>query len=71
MDLIGLAVHMFARWSQENFFKYAREHYNLDRLAGYATQEITDPIEVVNPQYRKLDGEVRSTNGKLRRCLAL
>jgi len=71
MDLIGLAVHMFARWSQENFFKYAREHYNLDRLAGYATQEITDPIEVVNPQYRKLDGEVRSTNGKLRRSLAV
>lgn len=27
-----LAVAMFARWSQENFFKYAREHYNLDRL---------------------------------------
>ena len=27
-----LAAAMFARWSQENFFKYAREHYNLDRL---------------------------------------
>jgi hypothetical protein len=47
MELIALALHMFARWSQENFFKYAREHYNLDRLAGYATQEITDPIEVL------------------------
>lgn len=49
INLILLAVYMFARWSQENYFKYAREHYNLDRLAGYATQEITDPIEVVNP----------------------
>ncbi len=28
-----LAVAMFARWSQENFFKYAREHFGLDRLA--------------------------------------
>ena len=71
MDLIALALHMFARWSQENFFKYAREHYNLDRLAGYATQEITDPIVVVNPLYRKLDGEVRSANGKLSRSLAV
>jgi hypothetical protein len=71
MDLIALALHMFARWSQENFFKYAREHYNLDSLAGYATQEITDPIEVVNPLYRKLDAEVRSANAKLSRSLAV
>ena len=71
IDLTLLAVNMFARWSQENYFKYAREHYSLDRLAGYDTQEITEPIEVVNPQYRKLDGEVRSANGKLSRALAL
>ena len=56
---------------RENYFKYAREHYNLDRLAGYGTQEISDPIKVVNPQYRKLDSEVRSANGKLSRSLAL
>jgi hypothetical protein len=71
LEFIGLAVNMFARWSQENYFKYSREHFNLDRLAGYSTQEITDPIEVVNPKYRALDGQVRSTNGKLSRTLAL
>ena len=27
-----LAVHMFNRWGQENFFKYMKEHYGLDRL---------------------------------------
>jgi prepilin-type processing-associated H-X9-DG protein len=27
-----VAAAMFARWSQENFFKYMREHYGLDRL---------------------------------------
>ena len=27
-----LAPAMFARWSQENFFKYMRENFNLDRL---------------------------------------
>lgn len=65
-----LAVAMFARWSQENFFKYTRKHYGLDRLVDYSTHEITAPIEVVNPAYRQLDGQVRSANGKLSRLMA-
>jgi prepilin-type processing-associated H-X9-DG protein len=69
-DLAWLAAAMFARWSQENFFKYCRNHYGLDRLIDYKTAEITDPILVVNPAYRKLDGQVRSTNGKLSRAMA-
>ncbi|MGH9631264.1 MAG: putative transposase, partial [Bryobacteraceae bacterium] len=34
-DYTTLAASMFARWSQENFYKYMRQHYNLDRLAEY------------------------------------
>ena len=65
-----LALAMFARWSQENFFKYAREQFGLDRLIDYRTEEISDPLRVVNPAYRQLDGQVRSTTGKLSRRLA-
>lgn len=65
-----LAVAMFSRWSQENFFKYAREHYNLDRLVDYRTEAISDPLQVVNPDHRRLDGQVRSCTGKLTRRLA-
>jgi hypothetical protein len=65
-----LAAAMFARWSQENFFKYAREHFSLDRLADYRTEAISDPLQVVNPDYRHLDGQVRSLAGKLSRRLA-
>jgi hypothetical protein len=65
-----LAMAMFARWSQENFFKYAREHFGLDRLVDYRTEEISDPLRVVNPAYRHLDGQVRSATGKLTRRLA-
>ena len=65
-----LAGQMFARWSQENFFRYARENFGLDRLADYSTEEITDPIRVVNPAYRRLDSQVRSANGKLSRLHA-
>ncbi len=65
-----LALAMFARWSQENFFKYAREHFSLDRLIDYGTEAISDPLRVVNPDYRHLDGKVRSATGKLTRRLA-
>jgi len=69
-DAAPLATAMFARWSQENFFKYAREHFNLDRLVDYRTEDISDPLQVVNPDYRHLDGQVRSVTGKLTRRLA-
>ena len=65
-----LAVAMFARWSQENFFKYAREHFALDRLVDYRTEAISEPLRVVNPDYRHLDAQVRSATGKLTRRLA-
>jgi prepilin-type processing-associated H-X9-DG protein len=61
------AAAMFARWSQENFFRYMRQHYGLDRLVDYGVDEIPDTILVVNPEYRRLDGQVRSLNGRLAR----
>jgi hypothetical protein len=69
-EVAPLAMAMFARWSQENFFKYAREHFALDRLTDYRTEVISDPLRVVNPDYRHLDGKVRSLTGKLTRRLA-
>ena len=44
------AASLFARWCQENFFRYMREHYSLDRLMEYGTEPIPDAISVVNPQ---------------------
>ena len=66
-----IAAAMFARWSQENFFKYMRKHYGLDRLVDYGVDEIPDTIRVVNPEYRRLDGLVRSKNGQLSRKRAV
>lgn len=66
-ELTTSAGAMFARWSQENFFKYMREHYNLDRLADYSTEDIPETIKVVNPQHREIDGEVRKHAAQLAR----
>jgi hypothetical protein len=71
LDLTELAASMFARWSQENFYKYMRQHYNLDRLAEYGTESIPDSVRTVNPAWRKLDGEIRGKNGQMQRLLAL
>jgi hypothetical protein len=70
MDLTALAASMFARWCQENFFKYMREHFNLDRLVEYGTEAVPDTIRVVNPAWRKLDGQIRGKNGQMQRQLA-
>jgi hypothetical protein len=59
-----LAVSLFARWSQENFFRYMREHFGLDRLIEYGTELIPDAISVVNPAWRTLDSQIRSKTGQ-------
>jgi len=70
-DYTLLAVSMFARWSQENFYKYMRQHYGLDRLAEYGTEPIPAPIQTVNPAWRRLDSQIRAQTEKRRRQLAL
>jgi hypothetical protein len=65
-----LAVSLFARWSQENFFRYMREHFGLDRLIEYGTEPIPDAVSVVNPAWRKLDGQIRSQAGRRHRLAA-
>jgi hypothetical protein len=68
-DLTRVAVAMFARWCQEIFFKYMRQHYNLDRLVEYGTELIPDTTRVINPGWRELDSQIRRQNGLLSREL--
>lgn len=62
-----IAGPQFGRWYQENFFKYAREHFSLDRLIDYQLEPIGDTTQVVNPAWRKLDGEIHKRAAKLSR----
>jgi hypothetical protein len=65
-----LAASMFARWCQENFFRYMREQYGLDRLVEYGTELVPDLTEVVNPQWRRIDSQIRSKTGQRQRLHA-
>ena len=66
-DITTAAAAMFARWHQENFFKYMRQHYGLDRLVEQGTSPLPDTTRLVNPAWRALDSQVRSAAGKLAR----
>jgi hypothetical protein len=66
-EMSGVAVALFARWSQENFFQYMGQHYGLNRLIEYGTEPLPDTTVVVNPAWRKKDQEVRRERAVLTR----
>lgn len=61
-----LAARMFSRWCQENFFRYMMEHFAIDLLQEYGTEEIPDTETVVNPIWRELNSLRNSLQNKLR-----
>jgi hypothetical protein len=65
-DAASQAVALMARWSQENFFKYMREHFGLDALVEYGTEEIPATVTVVNPAWREMDKKVRRMRADLK-----
>ena len=65
MSIIQIGLYMFARWCQENFFKYMVQSFDIDTLVSYSTQKVSDTKTLVNPDYRKLESELKSLNGKL------
>jgi hypothetical protein len=69
-DMVSIAAHMFARWSQENFLQYMMQNFAIDRLVDYQTGAADETIKVVNPVYRKLESEIKSKAAKLSRTLA-
>jgi hypothetical protein len=66
-DAAAQAAALMARWSQENFFKYMREHFGLDALVQYGTEEIPAAATVLNPAWRKLNSEVRQKQAEWKR----
>ncbi len=65
-----IAIYMFARWTQENFFRYARQEYDLDRILQYTINEIEGDVKVVNPPYRKLSNKLKSLREKISRRIS-
>jgi len=62
-----IACLMFARWRQENFFKYSREHHGLDQLLGYAWAEADGTRLVPNPERKRIERELKVKRQELAR----
>lgn len=70
LSIEDIAIHMFSRWAQENFFRYMRQDYDFDKMAQYAVEQIDGDFKVVNPEYNKLDYKIKKVREKISRRLA-
>jgi hypothetical protein len=62
-----VAVHMFGRWIQENFFRYMRQDYDMDRILQYSIDEINNDFMIVNQEYNNITYRIKKTREKLSR----
>ena len=65
LSIIMIGLYMFARWSQENFFKYMMQEFGIDTLVSYLKEKITDNTILVNPEYRTLENARKKITSKL------
>ena len=61
-----IAARMFNRWRQENYFRYAREHYALDALDEYAATPDDGERSVPNPARKELHARLTNTRRELK-----
>jgi hypothetical protein len=63
-----IAVKMFSRWTQENFFKYMIANFDFDKMIEYGVQKCEYKKKIPNPEYRKLTyqlSKLREKKGRL------
>lgn len=69
LSTIQVAVRMFDRWRQENYFRYARQEFAIDHLCTTAV-EPGDPERLVrNPKHHALEKKIRIVGDALGRLI--
>jgi hypothetical protein len=70
MSVEQVIYRMGSRWRQENYFRYARMHFDLDSHDAYATTD-DDPTRLVpNPAKKKAHRQVLAARVRYERALA-
>jgi hypothetical protein len=62
IDLI--ASKMFSRWTQENFFKYLKSDFQLDKFWQYESEKANPNFLVTNPEYKKISNQIKTKKQK-------
>jgi transposase len=66
-----IACLMFARWRQENFFRYLRSHLGIDALISYAFGGAPGEELVPNPERKAFDRQIAAKKKELAAARAL
>lgn len=64
IPVVQIALYMFSRWAQENFFRYMRQEYDIDRIVQYGVDELDQIIMVVNREYSNLSHKLKKLREK-------
>ena len=62
---------IFARWGQENYFKYLIEQYDFDHLCVYKTESLQEEHDRPNPEYVKLEKKISQLRSKIAGALGI
>ena len=69
--ILLVALYMFSRWTQENFFKYLRQDYDFDRLLQYTIDVIDNNFVVNNTEYNNQTYKIAKLREKISRRKAV
>ena len=67
LPVIAIASYMFARWAQENYFRYMRQEYAFDKILQYTVDELNGDLKVVNLEYSNTVYKIKKEKEKLQR----
>jgi len=70
LSAVEVAVRMFDRWRQENFFKYMRQEYAIDALVEYGTEADDATRLVPNPARKAVEKDLRKAKAEVARLEA-
>ena len=70
IEMTVIAGRMFGRWSQENFFRYMIQDYDFDKMIQFGTETIDSGQKVINPDYRKINYQIKKLKEKQQRLEA-
>jgi len=65
LSAVEVAYRMFARWRQENFFKYMDDEFAIDSLWTYGTEEADANRDVPNPARKEKEQELREAREEI------
>jgi hypothetical protein len=61
-----VAYRMFERWTQENFFRYMRQHFALDALVNYHVEPADPERSIPNPERKALAKELSASRAAVK-----